>query len=316
LISVIIPVKNGEATLVKCLQSIQEQTGVQSQIIVLDSESTDNSRQIAEQFGAEVITIPANSFNHGLTRNIGVVHALGDLLFFTVQDAWLSEKDSLYRMANHFKDQEVMGVGGHQAVAKSHDTNPMIWFRRYSAVRVVERKFTLEQINQMSSQVKKENVSWDNVIAMYRKKALEALPFVRTDFAEDCVWCYQALQKGWKLIYDTSLVTYHYHHAGFSYSFRLAYTINYHFLIFFSLLPPLPSWFKKCLQVVYHISKNKELNVKEKLYWTWHNLSGTTGSFLSHLHFLMKYKIAGYEGVKESYNHFCKTVPQGKIRKS
>lgn len=298
-----------------CLQSIREQTySSEIQIIILDSESTDNSKQIAELYGAKVINIPAASFNHGLTRNIGVDHASADLLFFTVQDAWLSDNDALSRMASHFKDQEVMGVVGHQAVAKSHDTNPMKWFKRFSSVRTVERKFTKDEISQMGDAEKRENFAWDNVISMYRKKALEDLPFVKTDFAEDWMWSYQALLKGWKLIYDTSVVTYHYHHTWFGYSFRVAYTVNYHFLKFFDLLPLSTPWFKRSLQVVYFIGKNNELNLKEKIYWLIHNFLGNMGTYLSHMHFLMKYKLLGKEGVKESYEYFCKDVPQGKIK--
>jgi len=77
------------------------------------------------------------------------------------------------------------------------------------------------------------------------KKALEDLPFVKTDFAEDWMWSYQALQNGWKLIYDTSAVTYHYHHAGLAIHFRVAYAVNYHFLKFLIFFRPWPPWLQK-----------------------------------------------------------------------
>jgi hypothetical protein len=79
-----------------------------------------------------VLEIPTETFNHGLTRNLGVQKAKGDLVYFTVQDAWIAENDMLENMARHFYNAEVMGVVGHQAVPHEKDKNPMLWFKRFS----------------------------------------------------------------------------------------------------------------------------------------------------------------------------------------
>jgi rhamnosyltransferase len=89
-ISVIIPVKNGVATLERCLQSIADQTiANNTEIIILNSMSTDNSMDIARKFNARIIDIPEGTFDHGLTRNIGVQQASGEFVYLTVQDAWM-----------------------------------------------------------------------------------------------------------------------------------------------------------------------------------------------------------------------------------
>ena len=48
-------VKNGAQSLGLCLQSV---SGMVSQIVVADTGSTDNSADIARQFGATVVSVP------------------------------------------------------------------------------------------------------------------------------------------------------------------------------------------------------------------------------------------------------------------
>jgi len=53
--------------------------------------STDNSREIAESYGAEIIDIPNGTFNWAvfLQEIPGIQCAKGELIYFTVQDAYL-----------------------------------------------------------------------------------------------------------------------------------------------------------------------------------------------------------------------------------
>lgn len=316
-VSVIIPVKNGADTLERCLQSIVDQTiAGKLEIIVLNSMSTDKSVEIADRFNAMIVEIPEGTFNHGLTRNLGVVHATGDLVFFTVQDAWAAEKDLLEKMSKHFDDPAVMAVTGHQAVPHEKDKNPFLWYRRYSEPQVTERVVTnYEAFKNLPADKQQSLVSWDNVISMYRKSALMQQPFVKTEFAEDWIWSYNALLEGWKLLHDSSLVVYHYHHRSYKYAFNLCYTVNYHFYKFFKYKPKIPSLVMPVIRGTYHLYKNKKLAVKEKLYWVLHNASGTLASYFSTINFLVRLKTGGEKAIEKGYNKYCKTIPQGQQRK-
>lgn len=56
-VSIIIPARNEEAAIGDCLQSLTSQTGVTSEIIVVDDASTDRTREIAQSFsGVRVIS--------------------------------------------------------------------------------------------------------------------------------------------------------------------------------------------------------------------------------------------------------------------
>ncbi len=312
LISIIIPVKNGEATLAKCLNAISQQAVAEKiEIIILDSMSTDNSRNIALSYGAKIIDIPNGTFNHGLTRNKGVEVSNGDLIYFTVQDAYLAEDDQLERMSAHFKDEEVQSVTGIQGIPSDKDKNPAIWFKRFSKPIPEVRQFKDDSFQNLSTEEKLVNSRWDDVNAMYRKTALQHLPFKETDFAEDALWAMNALESGWKIIRDSSLVVYHYHHRNYSYSYKLTYTVNYHFYKYFGCVPKFPSIILPVTKATYHLLKNKRLNLKEKFYWITYNFLDRFGNFVSDIDFLLRLNIKGVNGVTKKYNKVCKNIPQG-----
>lgn len=314
MLSIIIPVRNGAATLKRCLQSIRNQTMQEIEIIVLDSMSTDSSRQIAEQFGAQIVDIPDGTFDHGLARNMCVQQAARNLIFFTVQDAWISEPDILERMAAHFDDPEVMAVCGHQAVPHEKDKNPVRWYRRYSDHAVEVRQVNDEEFFKKLPQASQQKlVAWDNVVAMYRKEALEELPFVQTEMSEDWVWSYQALLNGWKLLRDSSLVVYHYHHQTPGYVFRTNWSINYHFYKFFGYRPELPALMMPALRSIYHLAKSRDLSLKEKVYWSIHNVLWRASECHAALSFRWKL-FFGKAAVDSGYQKYCREIPQGKQR--
>jgi rhamnosyltransferase len=316
-ISVIIPVKNGAATLDKCLGAIRNQTIAESiNIIVLDSGSTDGSVKIGQRYGAEIIDIAPNTFNHGLTRNIGVEHATAPLLYFTVQDAYLAENDQLERMATHFKDEQLQGVVGMQAVPHDRDKNPALWFKRITKPNTVVRHFPDGSFARLSLQDQFQHCAWDNVNAMYRKTALEAVPFMETSFAEDWFWAKDALTAKMKIAYDPALVVYHYHHRSFGYSFRVEYIINYNFFCRFGVSPTVPAVLRPLLTGWKRIWTNNVVELKEKLYWTGHHLSSIAGNYSSHLIFIVISRFCSQKMLDKSVLFFCKTTPQGSTKNS
>lgn len=85
-VSVIIPCMNEEKTIGRCIQkarSTLEKNGLEGEIIVSDN-STDNSREIAGQMGAKVVT-PLNK-GYGNAYMQGIRYARGKYLLFTDAD--------------------------------------------------------------------------------------------------------------------------------------------------------------------------------------------------------------------------------------
>lgn len=103
LISIIIPVYNGEKTLNKTLESIAAQTYKNIEVIIINDGSTDNTEKVFERFvtknNLNNTYLFVNQENQGApsARNHGARKARGDFLFFCDADAIL-KKDALEKM--------------------------------------------------------------------------------------------------------------------------------------------------------------------------------------------------------------------------
>ncbi len=87
-VSIVIPTYQGSRYLAETLTAIRAQHYPASvEIIAVDSESTDNTRDLLNQFGAVVLSIPQRTFTHGYSRNVGVRAAQHPLIVFMSQDA-------------------------------------------------------------------------------------------------------------------------------------------------------------------------------------------------------------------------------------
>jgi glycosyltransferase involved in cell wall biosynthesis len=87
-LSVIIPMRNAERTIARCLEAIVSQLGDTDEVIVVDDASTDGSATIAERFPVRVIRQTEHR-DIGGSRNAGAAAARGELLLFTDADGVL-----------------------------------------------------------------------------------------------------------------------------------------------------------------------------------------------------------------------------------
>jgi glycosyltransferase involved in cell wall biosynthesis len=89
LVSVIVPTKNSDKTLEACLKSIKDQTYTNIEIIVVDNNSTDNTKEVSQKYTDKV-------FNKGPERsaqvNFGVTQAAGEYVYKVDSDFVLDLK--------------------------------------------------------------------------------------------------------------------------------------------------------------------------------------------------------------------------------
>jgi glycosyltransferase involved in cell wall biosynthesis len=83
LVSVIVPTKNNEATIERCLASIREQSYPNIEVIVVDNYSTDRTARIAEGFGFKLLL---KGPERNPQRNFGAQQAGGEYLLFIDSD--------------------------------------------------------------------------------------------------------------------------------------------------------------------------------------------------------------------------------------
>lgn len=94
-ISVVIPAFNREKYIVKCLDSIVNQSYKPYEIVVIDDASTDNTVALVEEYSNTIIKIIKCKKNGGAqkARNIGIKEATGEwIAFMDSDDEWLPDK--------------------------------------------------------------------------------------------------------------------------------------------------------------------------------------------------------------------------------
>lgn len=93
LVSIIIPVYNGEKYIADTIQSVIDQTYKNWELIIVDDGSTDNTADVVKQFNDSRISyIKKNNTGVSDTRNLGATISKGEILcFLDADDIWLPE---------------------------------------------------------------------------------------------------------------------------------------------------------------------------------------------------------------------------------
>ena len=93
LVSVVIPVFNGERFLREAVQSVLDQKYSPIEIIIVDDGSTDGTATVARSLGETVRYLRQENQGPAAARNRGIEHAQGSLIAFAdADDLWPSKK--------------------------------------------------------------------------------------------------------------------------------------------------------------------------------------------------------------------------------
>lgn len=104
---IIIPNRNNEEWLDKCLSSVFNQTYKDYEVIVVDDCSTDNSLEIIRKYPVKLIQPDHRVYNGG-ARNIGIrIPSDKPYTMFLDSDDWFYSNDVLEKIAKHLKKNPV-----------------------------------------------------------------------------------------------------------------------------------------------------------------------------------------------------------------
>jgi rhamnosyltransferase len=207
-ISIVIPVRDGGADLVRCLEAITRQrVDDEVEVVVVDSGSTDGSPETARRLGAHVHEIPAEEFNHGHTRNVGAGLARGDVLVFTSQDAYGADEHWLARLAAPLRtERRVAGVYGRQL--PHEDATPP---ERYFLDFLYGPDPRIQRWDGQGEPTF-EATLFSNVNGAMRRAVWSNLPFADDlIMSEDQEWSRRALRAGWEVVYEPRAAVFHSH---------------------------------------------------------------------------------------------------------
>ena len=207
MISVVIPVKDGGADLVRCLEAIastdRRRGGGRRRRLGLHATGAPAR---ARALGARVHAIPPSEFHHGRTRNLGAELARGDMLVFTSQDAygratWLARLTASLRPTTRspactdasFPTRtrpRPSGTSSTSSTAPSHGC---------SASRSEE-------------ELAFESTLFSNVNSAIPKRVWEAFPFADDIvMSEDQEWSRRVLLAGHAIVYEPAAAVHHSH---------------------------------------------------------------------------------------------------------
>ncbi len=312
-ISVVIPVKNGIDTLKSCLDGIFAQTiKDRLEVIVIDSGSTDGTLTLLQNYPVKLVNLPPKEFNHGETRNLGIGLAKGKFVVMTVQDATPANEYWIETMLTHFSDPEVAGVCGQQIVNRDKSKNPLQWFRPASEAVPFSYQFkNPEDFKKLSGKQQHSYCTWDDVNAVYRKDMKEKLPFRRLMFSEDTLWAKDALEAGYKIVYDYRARVDHYHHQNYKFYFKRSYIILYQNYKFYNYIKYPKNPFIQMAKVKIRLLKMKELSFGEKIKWIFYNFHLVRAAWTAALVFGFNAVFRGMKGVESSQKYFVGFPPQG-----
>ncbi len=271
--SIIIPTKNGEKTIGRAIESWLGQTlADQIEIIIIDSGSTDQTLNIVKSYPTRVYTIPPKQFSHSGTRNYAVSLAKGEFILMTVQDAWASSDDLLDKALRHFQNSQTMAVAGTQAVPHEADKNPLQWYRPVSQPKAIAHQFSPLEFEKLSPEQKLAVSQLDDVCAFYRKSALLKLPFPKTTLGEDVLWAMEAYKRGWKIVFDTSILVWHYHHYDSKKKFITRKKAEQQLRKQLGVSKNDKNHLRRLLQIFYLTLIKRNFVPHKKIYWLKYNL--------------------------------------------
>ncbi len=220
-IACIIPTYNGEAQLLRLLDSLSLQSTILD-ILIVDSGSTDGTQEILKARVGSFKIIASSEFNHGGTRQFMVEqHPYYDFFVFMTQDAYLVESDSIARIIEPFQDPEVGAICGRQL--PHIDATPIAQHARiFNYPEEVQVK-TVDDIRRFGI----KTAFMSNSFSAYRALALQAVGGFpkHVIFAEDMYVAAKMLLAGWKVAYAGNAICSHSHN----------YTIRQEFMRYFDM---------------------------------------------------------------------------------
>jgi rhamnosyltransferase len=223
-ISIVVPTFNGASTLPALLDAIARQRIERPfEVVAIDSGSTDGSVELLRAAGARLITIAAGTFNHGLTRNLGIEASAGELVVLIVQDAvpasdtWLS---ALTRplaldgcLAGTFARQLPRPDAG--ALTRHYLAR---WFASSHRARTVAA--TGAELDALPPPARLDRCTFDNVCSCIRRSVWQQHPFRETPIGEDIEWARDVLSAGYRIAYVPDAAVVHSHERSASYEFN------------------------------------------------------------------------------------------------
>lgn len=221
MVSVIIPTLNAERYIQGLISSLKRQT-VKSEVIVIDSSSSDNTVGIADSLGVKTKIIVRGSFDHGGTRNTAVKLAKGDILVFLTQDAMPADEYLIEKLITPLKEPDIPASYGRQV--PRGDAKPM---ERFSRLFNYHDKPLINDIECIPERGIK-TFFFSNVCSAIRRKEFEEVGGFTEGLImnEDMLLAHRLIMRGYRIAYVPDAKVIHSHNYSWLQQFRRYFDIG------------------------------------------------------------------------------------------
>lgn len=178
------------------------------QVLIIDSESTDETVELAHAAGFQVCSVKRSEFNHGGTRQRAAeMQPQADVLVYMTQDALLTGPNALADLVAVFTDSQVAAAFGRQLPRPGTE-----------AIEAHARNFNYPASSEERSLASRTSLGikaafLSNSLAAYRRSTLMQVGGFPSNviFGEDTVTAARLLLAGYKIRYVAEACAYHSH---------------------------------------------------------------------------------------------------------
>ena len=222
----IIPTLNAGKNFEKLLEQIDAQT-LPIKKLVVDSESTDGTAELAKKFGFEVLTVERKNFHHGATRQFALNHLLKnfslDFVIFLTQDVLLHDEKSLSELVKIFERDSAVGISYGRQLPHANATNEAKFLRAFN---YPEKSLMKSFEDRKKFGIKTATNS--NSFSAYRVNFLQQVGGFPANviLCEDMFVAAKMLTAGKKIFYNADAKVFHSHNYSAAEEFRRYFDIG------------------------------------------------------------------------------------------
>jgi glycosyltransferase involved in cell wall biosynthesis len=196
MISIIVPVYNGENTIRPCLDSLLDQEISQShEILCVDNDSTDKTLQMLNEYDGKIKILHERKRGPAAARNCGLQNVSGEIIAFTDADCTVA-KNWLANLIRSLEDPRVGIAGG-----KILSVQPCNHIEKFG-----------EDIHDHSKAIESGRppyaitMNWASRFSVLKEASFFDENLLR---CEDVDLAYRIYQKGYHLNFDPEAIVYH-----------------------------------------------------------------------------------------------------------
>jgi len=195
LVSIIVRIKNEEKWITSCLNAIFDQDYKNFEVIIVDNNSSDHSRERAKRFKVKIINI--KKFTPGKAINDGIRNSSGEIIVCLSGHCVPTSKNWLSNLIKDSSNSKIAGVYGRQEpFSFSSDLDKRDLINLFGLDKKIQIKDTF----------------FHNANSSFTRKMWKKFPFdENVSNIEDRVWAEQVISAGLQIIYEPSASVYHHH---------------------------------------------------------------------------------------------------------